>query len=504
MNEVGVIRLNLLYHPIPRKMNKFILCLSFVVASFAATAQKVYFIYLQTDAEQPFFVKINDKIHSSSASGYLILSRLHDSTYSFSVGFPQNKWPEQNFTVTINKKDHGFLLKNFGDKGWGLFDLQTMTVQMSATAPAKATSSSNLDASPFTDILSKASNDPSLKERPARPVVEEKKPEIVITALPKNDEPKTATKESIPEKTVTITKPAQKEESAPVSVKEPTKPTENEPVATEKTVAITDPAEKKEVPPAVAVKEEPKPVVKESVPEKSVVMVEPIVKKEEPAVGTVKEEVKPVTTREEPATQLEIKPLPAEEYKKSTVTRRSESSTTEGFGLVFIDEYANGDKDTVRLIIPNPRAMAVAVKKEEPKEEKKFLDMPADTNTKKEEPKLVEVHPVMVDSAIAKQVSKGNCVATAEESDFFKLRKTMAAAENDDDMITEAKKYFKSKCFSTAQIKNLSTLFLNDEGKYKFFDAAYNFSTDASNYVSLQAELKDEYYINRFKAMLRN
>jgi hypothetical protein len=96
------------------------------------------------------------------------------------------------------------------------------------------------------------------------------------------------------------------------------------------------------------------------------------------------------------------------------------------------------------------------------------------------------------------------CTEVAAEADFFKLRKQMAAAENDDDMLIEAKKYFKLKCFTTAQIKNLSPLFLNDEGKYKFFDAAYSYAADAENFASLQAELKDEYYIKRFRAMLRN
>jgi hypothetical protein len=80
----------------------------------------------------------------------------------------------------------------------------------------------------------------------------------------------------------------------------------------------------------------------------------------------------------------------------------------------------------------------------------------------------------------------------------------MAAIISDDDMITEAKKYFKTKCFTAAQIKNLSTLFLTDEGKYKFFDAAYKYVSDIKTFSALQSELKDEYYSTRFKAMLRN
>jgi hypothetical protein len=41
-------------------------------------------------------------------------------------------------------------------------------------------------------------------------------------------------------------------------------------------------------------------------------------------------------------------------FIRSVVLRKSESSTTEGFGLVFIDNQ-NGAIDTIRLLIPNQR-----------------------------------------------------------------------------------------------------------------------------------------------------
>ena len=62
---------------------------SFIVCS--ASSQRIYFIYLQSEMQQPFFVKLGDKLQSSSASGYLILSRLKDSTYTFAVGLPARR-----------------------------------------------------------------------------------------------------------------------------------------------------------------------------------------------------------------------------------------------------------------------------------------------------------------------------------------------------------------------------------------------------------------------------
>ena len=70
-------------------------------------------------------------------------------------------------------------------------------------------------------------------------------------------------------------------------------------------------------------------------------------------------------------------------------------------------------------------------------------------------------------------------------------------------MIEAARKFFKLKCYSTEQIKNLSYLFLTEEGKYLFFDMAYAFTSDSNLYETLQSQFQDPYYLNRFKAMIR-
>ncbi|HNG64489.1 MAG TPA: hypothetical protein PLK54_12075 [Ferruginibacter sp.] len=57
-------------------------------------------------------------------------------------------------------------------------------------------------------------------------------------------------------------------------------------------------------------------------------------------------------------------------------------------------------------------------------------------------------------------------------------------------------------CYSTEQIRNLGSLFLTDEGKYKLYVAAYPFVADLDLFGTLGSELKDAYYISRFRAML--
>lgn len=412
---------------------KRLICSLILMASVAtAFSQKVYFVYIQSDPAQQFSVKLNERVYQSSSSGYLILSKLVDSTYPISIIFPQNKWPNQSFKVEVRSKDRGFLLKNFGDKGWGLYDLQTLAVQMSTTEVAEKPKAELQEVSAFTEVLSKAANDPTLREKPAR------KEEVITPQVAVVREEKKA---------------------------EPVTP---------------QPALVKEDPDSYRDKEEIKEEIKEA-------------KKEEVA---------------------EMKPGPVQqEYKPSSVRRKSESSTTEGFGLTFIDEYPDGKKDTISIMIPNPGYATTITDKQEPKQDKRFLDIKSDDKAADTAPATEPAkQPSQESKETAKETpretvkeasKKSNCSSLASENDFLKLRRKMVAESNDDDMVAEAAKYFRSKCFTVTQIKNLNTLFLNDAGKYKFFDAAYAHVSDPDNFVSLQAELKDEYYINRFKAMVR-
>ena len=45
---------------------------------------------------------------------------------------------------------------------------------------------------------------------------------------------------------------------------------------------------------------------------------------------------------------------------------------------------------------------------------------------------------------------------------------------------------------------------ISENNLCKFFDLAFAYVTDADKFSVLQSELKEEYYINLFKAMVRN
>jgi hypothetical protein len=123
-------------------------------------------------------------------------------------------------------------------------------------------------------------------------------------------------------------------------------------------------------------------------------------------------------------------------------------------------------------------------------------DPGADSNAGASEAKATEksTGPRMINS---------DCTNFATEYDVDKLRLKMVDEVTADDRIAAAKKVFRTRCFNSRQIRALTELFLNDEGKYKFLDAAYPFVSDSSEFKKLVEVLTDDYYVKRFNAMIR-
>ena len=491
---------------------KRILLISFLaLVGSLVSAQKIYFVYLQTETGEPFFVRMNDKLYSSEPSGYLILPRLKDSTYKFKLGFP-SKDIDLDFTTSINKKDHGYLIKNLGDKGWGLFDLQSLDLQMSTSNVKKETgfdnnNNTNTQVNAFTALLAKAADDPSLRQNTVFAKDVEKKPVVVQTV--DKEEKKPAVTDAVVKE---VQKDSPTESGRTLGDKKPNQVTQ--------------------------------PTAKQDVIKKGIVTDAP---KEDSQKNVISQ---------------------SDVYKRSEVVKLSEGNSTDGFESVYVDRNSDGTKDTIRIFIPaektaaavkeeskidstastknlDTRAADTSVASNKPKEEPtkmetkkwwqisigknknettakdnskddstpetKNLNASSDTsqvvNKAKEEPKKEETKKwwqisIGKDKNEAAEAKK--CQTVANNDDFLKLRRKMASRTNDDGMLDEARKYFKSTCFSTEQIKNLSTMFLSNAGKLNFFTVAYNYTTDVENFSSLQSELKDEDYVNRFKEMLHN
>ena len=377
------------------------------VLSLSLCAQKNLFIYIQAENKQPFYIRIDKKILSSSVSGYIIISKLTDSTYNLFIGFPKKEWPEQNVTITVKETDAGFLLKNYAEKGWGLLNLQTMQVLMPEKKAVNIKAvETELTGDTFPSILALVVNDPTIAQRGA----------VKSENLPVEKSPETRLKE--------------------------------------------------------------KPVIKEDIKSMSV--------------------------------------------DKGEITKVKYDVTTEGVNVIYLD-IVNGTADTVKVFIP---AVISAIAEEQTKQmgkkkliqvkdkpknkDSRFIDMELQNpNLKLDSSKITsnelsktpedssrkEINGVMVNSG---------CKSFASREEFLNLRKQMTAIEGYDDMINAARKIFKDNCFTTEQIKNLGSLFLKDEGKYKFFNVAYPYVSDSNNFHALENQLTDKYFITKFKAMLRH
>ena len=147
-------------------MKLLVLCTLFICGGLHSKAQQFHFIYLQSDNKQPFYVRLNERIFSSSSSGYLVIPKMTPGEHKLIVGFAKNEWPLQNLNVQVAGKDLGFALKNFERKGWGLFNLQTLEVINTASPGAlDVAQSTESKTDNFSDELSKVVNTPSLREQ---------------------------------------------------------------------------------------------------------------------------------------------------------------------------------------------------------------------------------------------------------------------------------------------------------------------------------------------------
>lgn len=341
-------------------MHKLFLLLLLVCCGVQPYAQQSNYLYIEADKGQPFYVKIKDKVYSSSTDGYIIIPSLIDESYVLQIGFPKNVFPEQRFTIPFNRNDKGYQLKNLGEKGWGLFDLQTKTQIMNDTTQAIVDTNQIKKTDAFSTMLSKVVNDPAV-------LVETKKPVVASLQSP---------------------------------------------------------------------------------------------------------------LRETPA-KTESKPVKLLEWQTENI-----------YEAMYIDE-AN---DTIRISYPIDK-MIVAAPPATPLKENKEADVqstpqPVPADNKESEKPVVKI-------------TNSDCKNFATDQDVDKLRVRILKENDMDNKLSAAKKYLRTKCFTVKQVRALAELFIQDENKYQLFDIAYPFISDTENFYQLENNLQEEYYKNRFRAMIK-
>ncbi len=425
---------------------------------FSSVAQQVHFVYLQTENGQPFYIKKNNVVTSSSAAGYLILPRLAEGDYDITVGFPKKEFPEEKFQISVDDNNKGFLLKNFNEKGWGLFNLQSFAIVMGNNANDEAAPSKELENDPFSRMLANVVKDSTLLEK------------NVVSTEDNNgvaEETESGPPSQKPDFSGTNEQDVMKNDSSNISrtlLNENNNGVEmiyvdNTPPGSD-TIRVFIPSQ----------------IVDEAEKQKE------IVASKENKTDAVPAEKRPVEALESQDSSL--KKMQTEQLLKPVIEKPNEEQPAPGIGSLQNDsEKEAPNKEGKDLTVSDEPLNVIENTTTEPKIK--------DTAATKDSPKVV-----------TSSFANSDCSDFATNDDFIKLRKKMAGELNNEEMIKSAKKILQSKCFSTEQIKNLSFLFANDQGKYEFFIAAYPFTSDSNLYPTLQGQLRDPFYVNRFRAML--
>ncbi|WP_170971025.1 DUF4476 domain-containing protein [Ilyomonas limi] len=416
--------------------------------SLATYAQQLHFIYIQADNKQPFSVALNGKYYSSSSIGYIILPKLTDGTYTLAINFAKDSYPEQAFTVNVAGKDYGYALKNFGDKGWGLFNFQTTDVVMNSTAAPQENNQTNVTTnnSAFGNMLADVVNDKSINNLSTADTV---------TATNKNSRP-----------------PANDNQAAAATTDLPDTVVAAKDTITNTITRNDDAAQE--------------------------------------ATDTLNEKVRADTLAADNDTTA---------FTTTGVIKAEEKVGEKGTDLTFID-FNGTHNDTIKAFIPaipkkqpaKTETQNVNVKAAEADSAKGKVNNPffaqknnVDTNAAATsvKPNLMEDQNAASTAPTTAAMVNTACNNMVSDRDLDKLKKRIVSQSDQDDILQTVKKNLRNKCITTAQVKDLGNLFLNDDNRYGFYDAVYPFVYDYGSYPTLESTLIDPYYKTRFKALLR-
>jgi hypothetical protein len=394
---------------------------------------------------------MGEKTFNSSSFGHLVIPRIKEDLLRLTIGFSRKSIPEQDFELKINGKDRGYELDLENNNQIFLFDWQTSSKIATTTPPAiksglAVTGIKRTD--PFAMLMAGVVND-SLVLFTEKTAVKAEVASVPVTKLPDSSAAIDTIKKDSSVGDLAINEKKNKSVSNKIkdSVGTVQKPADPAPEPFRRAVTPT--------------------VEKETIVGDTLAGIS-LDNKESASISG--REGKQDTVAKEAVTVL-----PA-------VSLIEESSSPDEKRMVF---QVNETKEKIDVIIK-----------------------------KDSEPVIEETKPVIaepekgnpVDSTGEKSgvvLLNSDCQRFANDSDVDRLRIQMLKEANDDDRVFAARKVFRTKCFTVKQVTALTELFKDDAARYMFFDAAYPFVYDSGNFKSLISLLKDEYYINRFKALVR-
>lgn len=542
------------------------LLLSLLVAGKIVAQDPQYFVYIQHEKSQPFYVKYKGKLLSSSERGYIILSELPAGTLPITIGFPKNEAPEQEFKVRLGKNDQGFLLKKTDEKSFALYNLQTFAVTMAGSeggengrlqalddtagvgdtaaqpmagtetaaetvtpappaeaAPAPDTSGTAMMAALKKDLDSvmagkaDVSNVPKPEKKTNKfaetldKVVSDDRPDDILLEQPAAAAPAAGAAVTGAAVDAGVTAAATAGESKKARRKR-NKDKDRAPLTEEEQALLKD-----------VLAEEKKTGEADSLTAAAPVS-------DPGSETTAASQVGPATdsSRAEIVSieleKVDLPPVPATEEqpaKRSKKSKRKKSNDPEF--IEFMD-----DSTQERVSVPATET-AVAPVAETPAD---VTVSPAEADTtaaesrkaKRKKRKLADIVDVNADNpnnivtenvdydAPAKRAEKkskdelkminSDCENMMDDAGFRKLLRKFASAKDDEGMIEAFRRNTRGYCLETDQIRKLAQLMSKDEYRYQLLDMAYPKAYDSERYAGLSDLLSDSYYQGRFKAML--
>jgi len=483
----------------------YFLILIFIVAT-SANGQPFHYIYIQTEDKQPFYVRANEKIYSSSESGSLTISKLIEGDFIFTIGFPKNSWPAQKYKITISQKDAGLILKKSTDNLWSLFNLQSLQLIPSLDATGNATiNNANND---FSNLLAQVSNiplDAQVKNQadtfPKRTelihvdsndsiaaflITKKTSSSLVQDSIFKTDSINTVFNSNVEvvKKNGTI-KPTT-ENTQDNSIYPPviiTDLIQNPIHSTRADTAIL--SEKKQ---SIADTIKNKVYAIDSL-KKSLSFIEDIVIQQPKLnVDSFVTSSKP-TLRNDSSSRKDSILIPTITY--DTTANNKPPSAKDTTTLSSKIESAVSVAHIDSMVIKDTVAISSDVNRKDSMGPLKSTVNARDTQKGDSSVNLPELGK-----------NKQNCTFLASDSDFIQLRRDMTNQDGESRMVSSALAFFRKKCFTTAQIKNLAVLFLQDDSRLLFLEMAYSSTSDIEHFGSLQSLLIEEKNINSFKSLL--
>ncbi|WP_341834657.1 DUF4476 domain-containing protein [Chitinophaga pollutisoli] len=524
------------------KLKLLYLACSLLIATGLAAQDASYFVYIQHEKHQPFYVKLDGgKLLSSSVKGYLILPRMEPGKWPVTIGFPKGGAPEQQFTIRlVGGRDYGYLLKNTEDQDWALYDLQTFASLKSSGAggaqPAEKTSEgeavavtrissesataeqkeliNNVQADVEAALAKKAAEKPA-EEKAAGEQAPEEKPlaeEAPKAEMPADTTPVVAkTEQAAPKKKNSFAESLDKivtdDRPADMDLPKP-KPA----AVTEAPVDISQP---------VAETEKPKKRKKGQR--------EPLTEEEKALLSGVLEDEKRAAADEAlkeaeaaPAAEEAVKEQAPAEEKAPEEKPRKAKKKKDGPEPEFID-FGNTPATTPASTAP-VTAPAEVIPSEKDEETDAKAAREARRQQRKAEREAADREALARDSVANEgwheaapeakpkkseekksdlKMVNSDCQKVLETDAFRKLLRTMNSRKTDEDMVDAFRKGTRNTCVSTDQVRALTQLISGDENRYQLMDAAYARTYDSDNFAKLADLLTDDYYKKRFNAMLK-